>query len=206
MEPIKAPFIHHITPYLSGDIGKGINQQIANIPDTDWICLRDNDTMFLHPHQAKWIEEIVASNPSQDVLGCSTNRLASTYQLWQNKFSEETNINAHQIIAIDAYNTYGIDITPVEDGQYLAGLFLLFRKTLWNEVPFEEKSIQFDMLWCEKLYEKGYTLGICKGLYLFHLYRMGSKTPAKAISHLIACQDMTKAKMPQDFKNIKVGK
>lgn len=204
MEPNKAPFVHHITPYLSGDIGKGINTQISHIPDDDWICLRDNDTLFLHPHQAKWIEDIVKSNPSYDVIGCSTNRLASTFQLWQNKFSEETDITSHQEVAIDAYNQFGLELTPVIDGDYLAGLFYLFRKSLWNEIPFEDKSIQFDLIWCEELYRKGKSMAICRGLYLFHLYRMGSKFPPKAIGHIKDCQDMSKAKSKSDFKFINV--
>ena len=187
-----SPIIHHITPFLTGDIGKGINQQIEHIPDKDWVCLRDQDTLFLLPHQGAMIENIVKSNPSFDVIGCSTNRLASTFQLWQNEFSEVTDIVYHQQVAKQAYAEYGIDLSPVHEGEHLAGLFYLFRKELWNEIKFQEKSIQFDLIFCNELYKKGKKMAVAKGLYLFHLYRLGSKNPPTAINHILHCQDMSK--------------
>ena len=87
--------IFHITPYLSGDIGKGINDTISVLPEDSWICLRDIDTMFLLPEQPAWLESIVRSNPDFDVLGASCNRLGSTYQLFNNERSEDPNILHH---------------------------------------------------------------------------------------------------------------
>ena len=186
------PVIHHITPFLTGDIGKGINKQIKHIPDDDWVCLRDQDTMFLLPHQGAMIEQIVYSNPPYDVIGCSTNRLGGIFQLWNNTLSDERDIVEHQKIALDAQRKYGLELELVSNGNYLAGLFYLFRKKLWNEISFEEKSIQFDLLFCNSLYEKGKTMAIARGLYLFHLYRLGAENPQRAIQHIIHCQDMHK--------------
>ena len=138
------------------------------------------------------IEQIVYSNPPFDVIGCSTNRLGGTFQLWNNEISDNVDIIHHQKIALDAQHKYGLELEPVTNGNYLAGLFYLFRKSLWNEIPFEEKSIQFDLLFCNSLYEKGKTMAIARGLYLFHLYRLGSDDPKKAIQHIVHCQDMAK--------------
>ena len=38
--------IAHITPFCTGNIGKGINDMISLLPDDAWICLRDQDTLL----------------------------------------------------------------------------------------------------------------------------------------------------------------
>ena len=184
--------IYHITPYLTGDIGKGINDTIRMLPEDSWICLRDIDTMFLLPEQPMWIETLVRSNPQYDVIGASCNRLGSTYQLFDGERSEDPNIENHIQKARVARLVFGGDIEEVPYGVPLAGFFLLFRKSLWQEIPFEERSIQFDLIFSNKLHPEGKRLGIMRGMYLFHIYRLGSQNPQMSISHLIHCQDMEK--------------
>lgn len=184
--------IFHITPYLSGDIGKGINDTIRPLPEDSWICLRDIDTMFLLPEQPSWLETLVRSNPQYDVIGASCNRLGSTYQLFDNERSEDPNILNHIANARVAALVHGLDIEPVPNGVPLAGFFLLFRKSLWEEIPFEERSIQFDIIFSNTLQEKGKSMGLLRGMYLFHTYRLGKEDPQRAVSHLLHCQDMSK--------------
>nr|DAY73786.1 MAG TPA: hypothetical protein [Caudoviricetes sp.] len=184
--------IFHITPYLTGDIGKGINDTIKELPEDSWICLRDIDTMFLLPEQPRWLETIVASNPPYDLIGASCNRLGSPYQLYNGEISEDRDISHHIAIAKMAHSEYGNTIEPVPKDKHLAGFFLLFRKTLWEEIPFEERSIQFDLIFSSKLHEEDKALGLLRGMYLFHTYRLDAIDPRKAISHLIHCQDMSK--------------
>lgn len=184
--------IFHITPYLTGDIGKGINDTIRELPEDSWICLRDIDTMFLLPEQPMWLESLVRSNPSYDVIGASCNRLGSTYQLFNDEVSEDPDIRNHIEIAKYAHANWGNNIEEVPLGVPLAGFFLLFRKSLWNEIPFEERSIQFDLIFSNTLHEQGKRLGLLRGIYLFHTYRFGADNPRRAISHLIHCQDMSK--------------
>ncbi len=184
--------IFHITPYLSGDIGKGINDTIRELPEDSWICLRDIDTMFLLPEQPMWLETLVRSNPQYDMIGASCNRLGSSYQLFDNILSEECDIKKHIEIARTAKNLFGMEIEEVPEGTPLAGFFLLFRKSLWNEFPFEERSIQFDLILSNNLHAAGKRLGIIRGMYLFHIYRLGAAEPRRAISHIIHCQDMEK--------------
>lgn len=184
--------IYHITPYLTGDIGKGINDTIRELPEDSWICLRDIDTMFLLPEQPAWLESLVRSDPQFDVIGASCNRLGSTYQLFDRVISEDSDIRRHVEIAKIAKNLFGMDIEEVPQDVPLAGFFLLFRKSLWNEIPFEERSIQFDLIFSKILHEKQKRLGLLRGVYLFHTYRLGYENPRKAVSHLLHCQDMTK--------------
>lgn len=184
--------IFHITPYLTGDIGKGINDTIRELPEDSWICLRDIDTIFLLPEQPAWLEDVVNSNPPFDLIGASCNRLGDTYQLYNAECSEDTDISHHIDIARSERLVWGDNIEEVPNGVHLAGFFLLFRKSLWNEYPFEERSIQFDLIFSRTLHENGKRLGLLRGMYLFHTYRLGAKDPRSKVSHLMHCQDMSK--------------
>ena len=184
--------IFHLTPYLTGNIGKGINDTIRALPEDSWICVRDIDTMFLLPEQPAWLEHLVASSPSYDVIGATCNRLGSAFQLHDYHRSEDPNILHHIEIAKQARTQWGDQIEEVPFGLPLAGFFLLFRKSLWHEIPFEERSIQFDFIFSAALHDNSKRLGILRGMYLFHTYRLGSDDPRKDVSHLIHCQDMTK--------------
>ncbi len=184
--------IYYITPYLTGDIGKAINDAIAVLHEDSWVCLRDTDTMFLLPDQPSMLEDLVATNPPFDVIGASCNRLGSSYQLLGGKIDDDPNILNHISHAKVARDYYGDEIEEVPQGTPLAGFFLLFRKSLWKEIPFEERSIQFDIIFSNTLHERGKRLGLMRGMYLFHIYRLGQKDPQRAISHLMHCHDHRK--------------
>lgn len=155
--------------------------------------------MFLHPQQGAWIEQLVASNPEYDLIGCATNRLGGTYQLFDRRRSENPDILFHMDLAVQAYEEHKLQIEKVPDDQVLAGMFLLFRKSLWKDFPIEEKSIQFDIILSEKLKKAGKRLGIARGIYIFHLYRLGAEDPQRAISHLMHCQDFSKVYTPGEL-------
>lgn len=193
--------VFHITPYLTGDIGKAINETIEHLPDDAWICLRDFDTLFLLPQQGNWIEQIVESDPPFDLIGCSTNRLNSGYQLYGEERSEDPNILNHMQKAVHSFEQHKLTIEEVPVGTPLAGMFLLFRKSLWQEFKIEERSIQFDLILSEQLQEAGKRLGIARGIYIFHTYRLGAKDPRSAINHLLHCQDMSKIFQPKEKPN-----
>jgi hypothetical protein len=73
--------VHHITPGQSDlNWGEAINDIIWELPDDDWVCLRDIDTMPLH-HRVffKQCEDIANANEF-DLVSCMTNRLGVGYQ------------------------------------------------------------------------------------------------------------------------------
>lgn len=174
--------IYYSTPYFHRNIGKGLNDFCALVPDDAWICLRDADTLFLTPKQQEQILDIVGSNPNYDLIGCKTNRLRALYQLHNGVLSDNPNIQDHINIAERLEKEYYGEIKPVND--VVAGMFMLFRKSLWNEFKFEEKSIYFDKVFSYALLMKGYKLGIAQGIYLFHLYRFGKPNPCNYVQHL----------------------
>lgn len=178
--------IFYITPFHEGDIGKGINESISFLPEDCWVCLRDSDTLFLTSKQQKQIQDIVSSNPDYDLLGCRTNRLKSQHQAVSEMFWVDS-ILEHIQVAKERENCYYGEITELPDEEVVAGMFMLFRKSLWNKIKFQERSIQFDMIFSNKVKDCGGKLGICQGIYLFHLYRYEAQNPFIEIDHIIDC-------------------
>ncbi len=183
--------VFYSTPWQAGDIGEGINDFISLLPDDSWVVIRDADTMFLTSNQQKQIQDIAESNPPFDLIGCRTNRLRSPYQAIQGTFDVDS-IGYHIGVASERERVYYGVIDQLPQTEVVAGMFMMFRKSLWQEFKFESKSIQFDMLYSEKLHASGKTLGIAQGLYLLHLYRYGAKDPFTSIQHIVDCHDFEK--------------
>lgn len=180
--------VFYSTPYLYGDIGKGINDFVSLLPDDAWVCIRDSDTLFLTPQQQEQIQMIVNHNPPYDLIGCRTNRLKSEFQAVEGTFDNDS-IYFHLGVAKQHEQEYYGVIQELPEPNVIAGMFMLFRKSLWNEHPFPERTIQFDMIYSNQLREAGKTLGIAQGIYLFHLYRYGEQDPFKAIDHIVHCHE-----------------
>jgi hypothetical protein len=170
--------VHHITPGRADkNFGKAINQIIENLPDNDWICLRDIDTMPLH-HRIffKQCEDIANENKA-DLIGCMTNRIGVGYQLHNGKISDNYNLKNHYQIAIDRYNQYNTEIDVLSNSFVIAGIFMLFSKKTWLKVDkFKEGGIfvnnrSIDYLFSEAVYANGLKTGIAKGIYIWHTYR-----------------------------------
>lgn len=186
------PEIFFISPYCEGDIGKGINRSISLLPDNAWVCLMDSDTLFLQPTSQRLILNIIKDNSDYDLIGCVTNRLGSPYQRYGGVLSEEVDITKHQFWAKEQAEVYGTYVEETPKNEVIAGCLMLFKKSVWDEVKFEERSIQFDIIFNKELRKRNKKIGLAKGLYVFHLYRLGMKHPESAIGHLIHCHDMNK--------------
>jgi len=173
-------YVHHITPARSDkNFGKAINQMIEGLPDNDWICLRDIDTLpAWHEEFIKQCEE-VANNPQGfGLIGCMTNRIGLDYQLVPGMF-EEFDIRKHRAKAKELAKNR--NIKSIGTAQTVGGLFMMFSKKIWLEVgKFPEGGVMIkgsfiDYLFSVKVRAKGYKLGIAEGIYLFHSYRLDAK-------------------------------
>jgi GT2 family glycosyltransferase len=58
----------------------------------------------------------------------------------------------------------------------IAAACMFFSRKTWEETPFIENSPRFDSDFCRRIQQKGGKLAICKGLYVFHKYRLGDPT------------------------------
>ena len=182
--------VHHITPGRSDlNYGKSINDIIYSLPDEDWICLRDIDTIPLH-HRVffKQCEEIAESG-EYDLVSCMTNRLGVGYQLYEGKMSDNWDIEHHVKIAHELYNDYGSEVEEPPN-TVLAGVMMLFSRETWVKAgEFPEGGVfvdgrTIDITFTKKVLKTGGKIGIAKGIYLFHLYRNWEQHPRLNNSHL----------------------
>jgi hypothetical protein len=111
-----------------------------------------------------------------------TNRLRAPYQLYKGQFSNDPNIENHIQIANELWELNG---TKVADGHGVAGMCMIFHKSVWNQIKLTENSIFFDKDFCAMARKKGMRVGVAKGVYLFHLYRWGQKNPFSYKGHLL---------------------
>lgn len=177
--------VWYSTPFaVDKNIGRAYNEFCDHVPDGDWICLRDGDTMFLHPHWGKQIHDVITgAGREYDLMGCITNRLKSTRQLYEGKFSEDSDIMNHKKIADDLYrNKYSSVRNAAHE---IAGLFMLFPKVTWKKNPFHENTIHFDSIFSANVLTAGGKVGLLEGLYLFHYYRFDKPDPTSYKAHLL---------------------
>ena len=184
------PSVHHITAGRSDkNIGKAINDIAKMVPDQDWICYRDIDTIpMYHEKFFKQCEEI-AEKGDFDLVGCITNRLGLERQLYQKKISDNPDMLYHREIAKELYEANKSKVLKVTQG--IAGLMMLFSKEIWQRVGgFEEGYIvhpngnYFDYEFCQKVKKAKGSIGVAEGIYLFHFYRFESEKPTISTKHL----------------------
>lgn len=166
--------VHYSTPYgLDGNIGKAYNEYVRTLPADDWVCLRDGDTMFLHPEWGRQVQAIAerAQEEQYSLLGCKTNRLRSGFQMMPG-MEHVSDMKHHHYVADEAYNVFGPEIYEVYN--VLAAFFWLMPVKVVQDNPFPENTIHFDSIYCRHLYSNGHKLGLAVGLYVYHLYRIWS--------------------------------
>lgn len=182
--------VHHITP-ARGDknLGRAINELIEFLPDNDWICLRDIDTIpTQHVIFLKQCEDIARAGEF-DLVGCMSNRIGLHTQLHNSKISEETDFMEHKRIGLELYEKHGSQVVKTQ--QTIAGQFMLFSKKVWSEVgKFPEGGIRIrnafvDHWFSTRVKRKKKKLGVAIGMYIFHDYRLGQGNPKGKIQHLL---------------------
>ncbi len=179
------PKVWYSNPYSTDkNIGKGLNEFCELVPDDDWICLQDGDMMYLTSDWGKQIEDVVKGVGNEfGLIGCVTNRLGRSIQRIGEMNNDHDILNHYKIANEIKENNYGI-VEDITDKKFIAGLFMLFPKSVWKECKFVENSISFDDSFSKLVRSKGYKLGLMKGLYVYHLYRGWSDNPTKERAHL----------------------
>lgn len=173
--------IFDITPYSTEkNIGKAYNERIALLPDDAWVIIRDGDCMYLTPDYGFIIEDIIAKYGEEYALiGALTNRLGNTELLYNQQFSEDTDVRNHYEIAMKIRGDQETVKTDI-----CAGFFMMFKKETWVKVGgFTEilsESRYVDKRFSGVIKANGLKIGIAQNLYLFHGYRIWEKEHKKA--------------------------
>lgn len=183
-EPVKPLRIHYSNPWASDkNIGRAYNEFCARVPESDWICLQDGDVMYLTDFWGKQIEDVIRQHGHYDLIGCYTNRLASPHQCYNGEFSENTDLMHHIRIAEKLYKDHYNDVEQINKG--IAGMFMLFPKKTWLKHKFRENTNAFDSFFSKEVLKGGGRVGLAKGLYVLHKYRLGKPDPKTNIEHLL---------------------
>lgn len=175
--------VHYFTPFDSSKrIGYAHNNSVELITDPEaWICIRDADTLFLTPDFGNVIEKAIRTyGKDYQLFGCLTNRLGVAHQLYDGSISDNPNISDHITIAESIKEN-----NAVAPCNLVAGMFMLFQKKTWDLIGGFDESIQFDILFSNKIIKSGGRLGVIQSIYLFHLYRWGKASPQMSYQHLI---------------------
>lgn len=182
--------IHYIEPFRTDkNIGKAVNDAVHTIfvsPASsvdDWIILTDMDMMWLLPDTKAHVEAIL-SETDYDILGCMTNRLRSPEQLVGGRFNEDDRIREHIRIAGECWKNAGPMVVDAKG--VMAGFCLCFRVSTWVKVGgFVEDTLGFEWHFDFEARKMGFKVGLMKGIYVFHAYRLLSKNPIKDCRHLM---------------------
>ena len=173
--------IHYIFPYSTEkNIGKAYNDQIGSLipcPD-DWIVIKDGDVAFLTPEWGRQIAD-VAKKTDFALIGCMTGRLRSKTQLHNGKFDHKCDMYKN---LEDARELESRHWAEVEEVFGIAGMFMMFQYKTWQKVRFQEGTVKADMAFNRNVKSLGGKVGIIKGLYCFHGYRLWERTHHGAMS------------------------
>lgn len=180
MEAVQIRFIQPFSQ--SKNIGFEYNQCISELPDDCYVVLRDMDTLPLRSDWGNQIYKVIEANPAYQIIGCMTNRLRAPYQLVKGKFSDDPDISNHIEIANQLWDEKGTLVTEVP---LVAGMCMIFHKSICEQIKFDENTIFFDKRFCEQARKLKMKIGVARGVYLFHLYRFGKVDPFNYKGHLL---------------------
>lgn len=177
--------VHIIKPYsIEKNLGKAYNESMRLIPEDDWACLMDYDTMFLTPDCGQILHEYVMKYDFAGLFTCFTNRIhpMATSQLLDGLLSENYNVDYH---IERAYNQKRKLFTVTDIKREISGFLMMISKQTWNEIKFQEsgKCLGVDNDFSLRVLGAGKHILRMDGLYIFHQYRM--KNGIKDKTHLI---------------------
>lgn len=169
--------IYYSNPYsTSKNFGKAINDFCKLVPnDEDWIVIQDGDIIYLTSDWGQRIHKALELDGDKfGLVGCYTNRLRGVHQLHEAKFSFNHDLEYHYKIA-ESYDKVGIqDIGKLG----VAGFFMAFKKSTWIQTKgFAENTRVFDTIFNQSVRALGMKVGLIRSLYVYHGYRIWSKSP-----------------------------
>ena len=168
--------IKFISPYAYDlNIGKALNSAVAQ-GGWGWYCHCDHDTLK-PPGFADRLFLTLEGLPQDYVLTCRTNRVGHNHPAIVPFLFDESDINLHLEYAKEAWEQWGTEIEPTDNAP---GYCMVFHYDNWaRNGGFPENSITFDR-WLSNRSKPH----LMRGLYIFHLYRWGSRNPSREITHL----------------------
>lgn len=161
-------------------LAQAYNQYCEIVPDGDWVCLMDGDSMFLENNFGHIAQEYIDLYPECKLFVPVTNRVGKRSHCFQKERSKNPDIKYHREISRAICDTR--EIKDMSHVRYPSMPCFLFRKETWAQVGGFRDNGQImgtDVDFSKKVLE----LGPCyrmNGLYLFHYYRLCEGINSKA--------------------------
>jgi len=179
------PEIYYFTPFDQAGLGVAYNKCCSLVPDNAWICLLDSDIMLLPSDFGKQIEEVLVKHPEFDVYTCLATRCFTDNTLLSEAASNERDLIKLRAHVLERKRTHYGQVKEIPCD--ITGYFMLFRKSLWKEVPFREvgamcraggekhggRVLGIDTQWSQELKAAGKRACVMEGVVAIHYYRLG---------------------------------
>lgn len=165
--------IHVRIPFsLEKNLANEYNHAFSGVPDEDWVCLLDYDTMFLTPNAIPILYEYVKAFPDTGLFTAFTNRIhqLATDQLFLGSPSNDFDVKnwawRAKIQAMTETN-----VTEIK--KPISGFLMLVAKKTWNEIKFRGPGcLGVDNNFSADVLQSGRKIYRMDRILVFHMYRM----------------------------------
>jgi len=171
--------IWYFTPYATDkNYFKAIDAYMKVVPENDWVCLRDGDTMFLYSDFGHKLQGYIDRYPNTGLFTCVTNRCHYTCQQLNTTAFEERDIVWQKRIADRVFSDKQYKVKEVD--RRIAGHMMMIKKSTWTKIRAEverkviaqgKKILGVDTKICNAILKYGLKIRIMEGFYLFHFLR-----------------------------------
>lgn len=168
------------------DLGFTYNAYMDLIPEDDWACFMDHDTLVTSRSWYRVLEAAVESEPDAGAFVAVTNRLVKARSGWQ--MAPEADHDNHDVIyhwkiGYLRERKYGAslqDVTDIESkGRYkpFSGFFFCVSKKTWIAMGGCKKHdfCSVDHYLHREIKKTGKKVYLLNGIYLYHWYRCDEK-------------------------------
>ena len=175
--------IFYFVPYDKRGLGVAYNECCRIVPAGAWACLMDADVMLFPPNFGDIVQDAIAARPDIDVWTTYATRVNCNENIVcpGGVRDEEQNLVLLRQKSVDFAKKRAGKIKDLPRKE-LAGYFMLFRKSLWEKVPFPERSLRgargatgvmnIDIEWSRAVKAHGGKFGIIP-LLAVHYYTLG---------------------------------
>lgn len=166
--------VHILKPYaIDKNLGRAYNEAMRMIPDGDWACLMDYDTMFLTPDCGKILHEYAEKFPNTGMFTCFTNRIhpLAADQLLKGVLINNTDVQYHLYLAEQQREKL---YTVTKLNKLVSGFLMMVNRSTWNDIQFtnDMKCLGVDNDYCARLLDNGRSIVRMDGMYVWHTYRL----------------------------------
>lgn len=170
--------IFYFTPYsIDKELGTAYNESCSIVPNSnDYIALMDADTMFLSPNYGRLIHDILVTHGDTfDLFTCFATRIGNKEQRYNEIIDEDRDLVSLKNKVLECEAAYGNTVTELS--RLISGHFLLFKKSLWEEIKFplethRGKILGIDNKWSNNVLKSGRRIARINGLLMVHYYRL----------------------------------